>query len=274
MIRPGYKTKFPPRQQKAGLSVDLSQVYFMTQEIVALRQKIEKEHAQFLDRAKKDIDAQNSQNMARNMRNIEKMEAQLTRLLGEHEAKLKRLQETMKKGERGDTGEKGEKGESGETPSDQKIVALIKPLIPTTLPVSNEGHIVDRAIDKIKNSGVIPTVSDLGKLLITMFENNYFKKIWKEIESIRTELRSVASKTMLGGGGGGMGTIKYFKFSCDGVTTTFTLPDTPTQEGAAVFPRYQGQSLYPTDHFTVSGKTLTTVFTGESNTFIDGFLIT
>ena len=91
------------------------------------------------------------------------------------------------------------------------------------------------------------------------------------IKAMRTEVRSASSRIVMGGG---MGTIKYFKFACDGSDTSFELPDIPTQDGAAVFPRYEGQALYPGDHFTVSGRTLTTTFVGAGGTYIDGFLIT
>jgi hypothetical protein len=71
-----------------------------------------------------------------------------------------------------------------------------------------------------------------------------------------------------------MGSIKYFKFTCDGAETEFTLPDIPTQEGAAVWAFYQSGRLHPADHYTVSGRTLTTTFIGEDEQIIDGWIIT
>ena len=97
-----------------------------------------------------------------------------------------------------------------------------------------------------------------------------------DIKGLRETLRALSSKTMLGNKspGGGMGTIKFFKFTCDGSTTEFELPDIPTQDGAAVFAYYQSGRLHNDEHFTVSGETMTTTFTGVDQEIIDGWIIT
>jgi len=184
------------------------------------------------------------------------------------------------------------KGDQGNEPNDERLRDLIKPLIPE--PVKGDSYVLtDKDKEEIADSITVPIVEKVVEKREIIREKPVVIDKTKEVEGLlaeaieefkdeikklkekhTTEMATLRSKVMQGSGGGGMGTIKYFKFTCDDLATTFTLPDIPTQEGNAVFPRYQGQSLYPTDHFSVSGRTLTTTFTGESGSFIDGFILT
>lgn len=191
--------------------------------------------------------------------------------------------------EKAEDGDDGKDGEDGETPSEEYLLSLIEPLIPEPIPgvngkdgrdgkdgIGRDGKDGANGRDGIdgkdgKDGQTIDNTKDFTSALAKITKD--FEKKFEEYKKARdAEMRHLQSKTMTGGGG--MGTIKYFKFTCNDTDTVFTLPDMPTQDGAAVFPRYQGQSLYPTDHFTVSGRTITMTFTGESGSFIDGFLIT
>lgn len=188
-------------------------------------------------------------------------------------------------------GEDGIDGEDAELPTEDELLDLIRPLIPEPIKgdkgdqgesiVGPKGEKGDQGLsikgEKGDKGDPGKDGKDAKQVDIKPFIADVVEKFDKKLKALdarlTAEMRHLQSKTMTGGGGG-LGTIKYFKFTCDDVTIAFTLPDTPTQEGNAVFPRYQGQSLYPTDHFTVSGRTITTTFTGETGSFIDGFLIT
>jgi hypothetical protein len=149
----------------------------------------------------------------------------------------------------GEDGEDGKPGRDGKSPNEDSIVKKI--LRKVTLPKAPElMEIVNAVLKKLE-----PILD-------------------KKLEGIRTQMRQISSKTMLGGGGGGMGTIKYFKFTGDNSTTEFTLPDTPTQEGNATFAFAMGQRLHNTEHFTVSGTTLSLTYTPATDEIIDGWIFT
>lgn len=179
-------------------------------------------------------------------------------------------------------------GEDGHTPTEEELLALIKPLIPEVkngrTPTKEELlALIKPLIPKVENGKdadekkiiatlekKIPQLPNIAK----MIEDEAKKLIEPEVEKMKTTLRSLSSKVTLGGGGGGMGNILFFKFTCDGSTTEFTLPGIPTQEGAAVFAYYQSARLHNNEHFTVSGTTMTTTFTAENGQIIDGYIIT
>lgn len=187
------------------------------------------------------------------------------------------------------------KGEPGrDAPSLEVIVAAVVPKIkvPRDGKDANEDRIVERVYSKIKkpkdgkDANEARIVKEIVKKMPTKVEiiNEVLKSIKGEklsiddIKFLPENLRSIASKVSLsekgGPGGGGMGNILFFKFTCDGSTTEFILPGVPTQEGAATFAFYQSARLHNDEHFTVSGSTLTTTFTGEDEQIIDGWIIT
>jgi predicted nucleic acid-binding Zn-ribbon protein len=67
--------------------------------------------------------------------------------------------------------------------------------------------------------------------------------------------------------------IVDFSFDGDGNTTSFILPTTPSAKGLALWIFYQGQNLQVGEQYTLSDKTVTTLFTPDVGTKINGFLI-
>ena len=114
----------------------------------------------------------------------------------------------------------------------------------------------------------------LGKKLVEELKKSLNEMVEKRFQTIDATVRGLSSKVALGSGGGGMGSIKLFKFTGDGSTTEFTLPDVPTQDGAGVFAFSNSARLHNNEHFTVSGKTLTTTYTPADGEIIDGHIIT
>ncbi len=185
----------------------------------------------------------------------------------EWDAFVKRASDYVSRVKKGDPGR--------DAPSLSVIVSEVLKQIPTPKngKDANEVKIAERVLKLIPKAKV-PSVRDIVSKVRKMIEKADIKLSIDNIKGLREELRTLSSQIGLGGGGGGMGTIKYFKFSGDGSTTEFTLPDSPTQEGAATFAFYQGQRLHNDEHFTVSGKTISLTFTPDEDTFVDGWIIT
>lgn len=123
-------------------------------------------------------------------------------------------------------------------------------------------------------TSVTAQINGLKSTLFDELKKKILEIVTKEFEQMRGEIRHLSSKIMLGGAGGGMGSIVPFTLAGDGNTTQFTLPAIPTQEGLGLIVHYQGQFLQTTTHYTVSGKTISLTFTPEASTFIEGFVIT
>jgi hypothetical protein len=270
MLRSSYRTKTPPRRQVSASPVifDATLVHQALTDVQRVKENVEKYKSdstkridnslsemfrsseQKVTRQLNLLSTQNNAEYKRYVRELEKAKAELASARAQFDTDTSYILSELKQKVAAAQLLKGDKGETGKPGKDAD-----EPKIVNNLKVFCQAYITD-AIEKA--SGVI-------KKLI-------FLDIQKELEKLRADIRQVSSKTMMGGGG--MGTIKYFKFTCDDTTTAFTLPDRPTQEGNAVFAFYQGQRLHPTDHYTVSGTTITTTFTGETGSFVDGFIIT
>lgn len=99
---------------------------------------------------------------------------------------------------------------------------------------------------------IVEKVNDNKGVLIESIEN-----LPEELEAIK---RRIVKESAKGGGSGGMGKPMHEQFSGNGVITSFTLSYNVAANGTAVFGcRYQGQTLYLGDQFTISGKTLAMV---------------
>lgn len=153
-------------------------------------------------------------------------------------------------GEEGDKGERGEKGDNGESVVGERGKSGVDGRDGRDGKEGKQGKdgkdgspdTARQVVEKVnKNKGVlIESVTNLAEELIAM------KK-----RLVRETAR---------GGGGGMGKPVHDQFSGNGVDTVFTLTSNVAANGTAVFGvRYQGQTLYLGDQYTISGKTLTMV---------------
>lgn len=178
------------------------------------------------------------------------------------------LRKNVKKGDKGDsvTGPKGEKGDRGEKG--------VQGLQGTKGEQGSPGKDGKDGVDG--KDGSPDTPEEIANKLNTLenkVERRVIKGLEEEFRTLRMGISEAKKKSGVGGGGGGMGNIESFQFSGDGSTTEFTLPAKAAAGGMALWAYYQGQWLHPTTHYSVSGKTFTTTFTAESDTFIEGFLI-
>ena len=185
-------------------------------------------------------------------------------------------------GKKGDQGKQGDApvkgvdyfdGEKGETPV--KGVDYFDGDSPSVAEVAENLLANKSFLKKTKGEEGSPDTEKQIANKLNKTEQSVAIKVIKGLPEALKNLRTLARKKGGGGkSGGGMGTIKFFKFTGDGATTEFTLPDLPTQEGAAVFAFTQSGRLHNDEHFTVSGMTLTTTYTPLDGEIIDGHIIT
>src|SRR3990167_107714 len=144
------------------------------------------------------------------------------------------------------------KVKDGETPSEARLSRIIKSLIPE--PIKGK----DGSSDTAKQ--VVDKTNEVGGVLIKSVENLSEELANLKKRPIQTQIKS-----------GGKGNPQHEQFDGNGVTTSFTLGYNVAARGTAVFGcRYQGQTLYLNDQYTISGKTLTMVgFTPEDGTKIE-----
>lgn len=154
-------------------------------------------------------------------------------------------------------GEAGEDGEDGETPSDERLLALVSPLVERMMPSEKELlKIIKPLIPKLKETKV-PSITDIiaalkGKLAYDDLEGKpnldtfrsrlggtgYLKDITDiDLANLMDGQALVYSKsrdkwypaTLSGGGGGGYTYVEVPAGDLDGVNTVFTLAHVPTQ---------------------------------------------
>lgn len=93
------------------------------------------------------------------------------------------------------------------------------------------------------------------------------EEIKPELARIREEVKKVASQKQ--SGGGGMGNLQHESKAVSSGTTSVNTTYTVAGGGYAIWAYYQGQLIMRGVHYTVSGKTITLLFTPEDNTTID-----
>lgn len=160
---------------------------------------------------------------------------------------------------------------NGHTPTTAEITALIKPLIPKVRngKDADETVIVKRVLRQIREpeDGKTPTKKELLALVKPIL------KAWKEDFDLRLAqgLRALQSSARAGSAsrGGGMGNAQHETKNVSSATTSVSLSSDVAASGRAIWASYQGQFLVYGTHYTISGKTMTLLFTPQDDTFID-----
>lgn len=88
------------------------------------------------------------------------------------------------------------------------------------------------------------------------------------IEGLSEELRKVRRENV-GKIGGGMGNPQHETHAVGSGTTAITLSYPVAANGRAIWPHYQGQWLVYGTHYTVSGRSMSLLFTPTDGTYID-----
>jgi len=199
-------------------------------------------------------------------------------------AKVLSMVETIK-------GEKGDKGDDGKTPIKFKdyftkldikgIVKQVQSLIRIPRDGKDGGDGKDGKNGKDGKSikgdtgekgkdGNIIKPEEIATKLNTLEE----KVDMKVIKGLKTYLKKLETNIFYKGGGGkgggGLGQPQHETFAIGSTTTSITTTYKIAAEGRAVFGmRYEGQTLHWGEHYTVSGKTITLLFTPVDTTNID-----
>ncbi len=177
---------------------------------------------------------------------------------------------------------KGEKGDSiqGIPGKDYILTVKDKQEIASSIPVPTvEKRIIEKTETIVKEQPIITelikekAVTDMpdimAKKLNTLFEKVDFTVIrgltdWMNKVTKSSRMSSVPTKA-----GGGMGNWVHQQFSVSSATTTVTLNYGVAANSNAILVRYQGQLLAHGIQYTISGKTITLLFTPEDDTYVD-----
>jgi len=170
---------------------------------------------------------------------------------------------------------KGDKGDPGKDADEEKIIKTVLSKIPP--PKKGKDADEKKIVKKVMSLMVIPdpevtepeTPEETANKLNTLTEA-VDKKVIKGLDEMFNVLSQRISrlKSTKKGSGGGMGNIVTQAFSGDGSATSFTLNSRPAGNGTALILLYQGQFLEIGTHFTISGRTITTLFTSDVNTTV------
>lgn len=157
--------------------------------------------------------------------------------------------EVLVKGAKGDKGDKGDsivgpKGDNGKDGKDAPMPS-VDSLVSSVLAELKKGEKPEKTLS-------IADIKDLAETL----------------KVIRMEI-SRQNRKGGGGGGGGMGNAVTQTTALTSGTTTITLTSRVASNGKAIWFNYQGQQQAYGTHFTVSGNTITLLFTPDDNTFAD-----
>ena len=205
-----------------------------------------------------------------------------------------------------------QEGPAGHTPTKQELLEIIEPLIVIPDPIKGdpgknyvltekdkkdiadkitvpivEKVIVEKRTQIIKEQPIITNLvtNEVKEVVVAetalkiadklntekeIVERKVVKGLDNDINYIRRGLHELQRKKG-GGGGGGIGQAQVQTFDVNATTTTLTLTYAPT--GRAILAFYQGQYLVPSTGYTISGKTITLLFTPMDGTFIDVWLI-
>lgn len=214
----------------------------MRKELAEMRETFHTQHTKAMEKMLKTMEDR----ISRSLLNVD---AHANRLMEQVEQKIRDA-----KGLRGDPGYTPVLGVdyfNGEDADEEKLLKKLSKELQTLFIKQKD----------IAEKNVLDTISKLIEPLVE-----------KHVAGVKNEMRTVSSRVAMGGGGG-IGTPTPFSFTGDGLTTDFTLPDTPSGNGLAIWAYYNGQWLQPSSHFTVNGRTFSTTFTAEDGTIIEGFLI-
>lgn len=177
--------------------------------------------------------------------------------------KILGMQKDVKNGKIGATGLKGEKGDKGDSVVGPQGIKGNRGEIGLTGLIGKSKDGKDGK-DGINGSPDKPL--EIASKLNTLDGKVEIKVIKGLNEKIRVLQRSIQSKKS--GGGSGNWITEAPSGSINDSNTTFTLTDTPATQGKALILLYQGQVMEFGNQFTISGKTITTLFTPETGTFL------
>ena len=158
----------------------------------------------------------------------------------------------------------------GRSPTKGELLDLIEEVMPEVQDGkdADEEAVVESVLGRLPHpkDGQSPTKKELKALispLIGAMEERVKKSIASALRGLQNANRSVARS------GGGIGNPQHETKNVSSATTTVTLTYNVAANGRMIWAYYQGQNLVYGTHYTISGKTMTLLFTPQDSTFID-----
>src|SRR3990167_2623323 len=203
------------------------------------------------------------------------------------------------KGEPGDKPSKDELSELikpliPDPPTKEDLTKLIQPLIPPPIKgdrgdnyilTNNDKQeiaksikvpIVEKVVEIVKEPTVTEIVKEIAKHetpteiadKINTLEERIEPKVIKGLVNYLKVLQRAMREKSSGGGGMGNWITEAPSGTINGVNTSFTITNGVAGGGRAIILLYNGQVQEYTNHFTVSGKTITMLFAPETGTYL------
>ena len=159
--------------------------------------------------------------------------------------------------------------QDGRTPTEGELLGLIRPLIPKARNGrdADETEIADKILRSLPRpiDGKSPTKKALKELIKPLLEETE-ERLRKTLNGA---IRGIQRTSRPSVKGGGMGNIVTQSTAVSSATTTIALTNSVASNGKAIWFNYQGQQQAYGTHFTVSGKTITLLFTPADDTYAD-----
>ncbi len=201
--------------------------------------------------------------------------------------KISELKKSVKDGQDGESikGDQGLQGEKGDTiigpkgDKGDKPIAGVDFILPKDGKDADEDFIIKEVVSKIPKpkdgkdgmagkDGSPDTGEQIAEKLNKLKEVVDQTVIRGLPALIKGLQRAIQDKKANKGGGMGNWVTEAPTGAINGANTTFTITSRVASSGNAIILLYQGQVLEKGNQFTISGKTITTLFIPETNTFL------
>lgn len=177
----------------------------------------------------------------------------------------------IKKGDKGDKGDIGLQGESIVGPKGDSITGQVG----RTGEKGDPGKSIIGKEGKSGKDGSPDKPEDIIEKINTLEEKinpKTIRNFEKIIKTLSDSIREVRVKKTNGGGRGSGGYGNWITEApsgdIDSSNTTFTLTNNPATQGRALILLFNGQVLEYGNQFSISGKTITTLFTPETGSYL------
>lgn len=193
------------------------------------------------------------------------------------EGEIKRLTKDVKKGDKGDTpvvgvdfeqpkdGDKGDKGDDYIlTRSDkEEIASFIE--VPVVEKVIEKTEVIKPIVTEIAKHETAEQIIDKINSLEERVEIKAIKGLTNWLNNLKKSIREKSG----GGGGGGMGLPVHESLPLTSATTSVSTSARIAANGYALWVFYQGQMVARGVGYTVSGQTISLLFTPVDGTYLD-----
>lgn len=175
---------------------------------------------------------------------------------------LTELRGKVFKGEPGEPGRKGDKGDAYRLTENDKDEIASKIDVPIVEKITERVEVMKPVVTEVAK---YETADEIVKKINSKEESIEIKTVKGLTNWINNFKKALKEK---GGGGGGMGNWVNEQVSgaIDDSNTSFSISYNVASNGQAIILTYQGQPLEIGNHYTLSGRTITTTFVPTAGT--------